>query len=226
MTAKAKRPGPKRRVPALLAVDKPLWADLKSLPAVFYSRATVDLARDLLGTVLIHEAPEGLAAGRIVETEAYLSDDPACHASRGPTPRNQVMFGPPGRSYTYLIYGMYHCFNVVSAPRGAGEAVLIRALEPLAGLPLMEARRGTDKIKALCSGPGKLVIAMGMAKLPNGSDLRKGPVRILPPESFPWSAEGGADPRNIKVTTRIGITQAAHLPLRFYLEGNPYVSRK
>lgn len=223
MTAKPGRPGSQR--PSSGRPDKPLWADLKPLPAAFYSRSTVELARDLLGAVLIHDAPEGLAAGRIVETEAYLRDDPACHASRGPTPRNRAMFGPPGRSYTYLIYGMYHCFNVVSAPRGIGEAVLIRALEPLAGLPLMETRRGTDKPRALCSGPGKLVIAMGMAGLPNESDLRKGPVRILPPESFPWSAAGGADPRNIKVTTRIGITQAAHLPLRFYLEGNPYISR-
>jgi len=197
----------------------------KPLSASFYARPTIEVARDLLGTVLIHRAPEGLAAGRIVETEAYLHDDPACHASRGPTPRNQAMFGPPGRSYIYLIYGMYHCFNVVTSPRGVGEAVLIRALEPLAGLPLMAARRKTDKPKALCSGPGKLVIALGLAKLPNGSDLRSGPVTILPPGSFPMAA--GASPLgNIKVTTRIGITQAAQLPLRFYLEGNPFISRK
>jgi DNA-3-methyladenine glycosylase len=204
----------------------------KPLPASFYSRPTIEVARDLLGTVLAHRTPEGLTAGRIVETEAYLHDDPACHASRGMTRRNQAMFGPPGRSYTYLIYGMYHCFNVVTSPRGVGEAVLIRALEPLEGLPLMAERRGTDKPKALCSGPGKLVIALGMGPrgthvpVPDGSDLRKGPLLILPPESFPWTAEGGTPLRNIKVTTRIGITQAAHLPLRFYLEGNPYISRK
>jgi DNA-3-methyladenine glycosylase len=199
---------------------------LKALPASFYSRSTVEVARDLLGTVLAYDSPQGLTAGRIVETEAYLHDDPACHAHRGPTPRTQVLFGPPGRSYIYLIYGMYHCFNVVTSPRGIGEAVLIRALEPLAGLPLMAHRRGTDKPKALCSGPGKLVLALGIAKIPNGTDLRKGSLRILAPESFPWTAEGGTPLRNIKVTTRVGITQAAHLPLRFYLEGNPYISRK
>ncbi|MDB5104223.1 MAG: 3-methyladenine glycosylase [Fibrobacteres bacterium] len=199
---------------------------LKPLPAPFYDRPTTEVARDLLGTVLVHDTPDGRAAGRIVETEAYLRDDPACHAARGMTSRNEAMFGPPGRSYIYLIYGMYHCFNVVTAPSGVGEAVLIRALEPLAGIPLMARRRGTDKPKALCSGPGKLVIAMGIARVPNGSDLRKGPLLILPPESFPWHAGGGTPLRNIKVTTRIGITRAAHLPLRFYLEGNPYISRK
>lgn len=195
----------------------------KPFSHAFYARATVDVARDLLGAVLAHESPEGLTAGRIVETEAYLRDDPACHAARGPTERNQAMFGPPGRSYTYLIYGMYHCFNVVTAPRGIGEAVLIRALEPLEGLPLMARRRGTDAPKALCSGPGKLVIAMGIAKIPDGTDLRRGALTIRSPG--PPSEQG--DPlRHIKVTTRIGVTQAAHLPLRFYLEGNPYISKK
>ena len=206
----------------------------KPLPASFYRRSTVEVARDLLGAVLYHRDPEGITAGRIVETEAYLCDDAACHASRGLTPRNAAMFGPPGRSYIYLIYGMYHCFNVVTAPRGVGEAVLIRALEPLAGLPLMAVRRGTDKPKALCSGPGKLVIALGIAGLPNGSDLRTGPLAILPPESFPWTEPSpdaedggkGGGRGNIKVTTRIGITKDAHLPLRFHLEGNLYVSGK
>jgi DNA-3-methyladenine glycosylase len=204
---------------------------LKPLPAAFYSKPTVEVARNLLGTVLAHDSPEGFAAGRIVETEAYLFDDPACHASRGMTLRNQAMFGPPGRSYIYLIYGMYHCFNVVTSPRGVGEAVLIRALEPVAGLDLMARRRGTDKPKALCSGPGKLAIALGLAsrggdQVPNGSDLRKWPLAILPPESFPWPEAEGGRKGNIKVTERIGITQAAHLPLRFYLEGNPYISKK
>jgi DNA-3-methyladenine glycosylase len=198
----------------------------RALPHSFYARSTVEAARDLLGAVMVHDTPEGRAAGRIVETEAYLRDDPACHASRGPTSRNRPMFGPPGRAYIYLIYGMYHCFNVVTAPRGTGEAVLIRALEPLAGMPLMARRRGTDKPKALCSGPGKLVIAMGIGMSRNGADLRKGPLRILPASSYPWPDATGDGLRHIKVTTRIGITQAAHLPLRFYLEGNPFISRK
>jgi DNA-3-methyladenine glycosylase len=195
---------------------------LKPLPASFYLRSTLQVARDLLGAVMIHSDADGVTAGRIVETEAYLRDDPACHAARGPTSRNAAMFGPPGRSYIYLIYGMYHCFNVVTSPRGVGEAVLIRALEPLTGLDLMAKRRGTDKAKALCSGPGKLVMALGIAAIPNGSDLRVGPLAILPPESFPGAESLGT----IKVTTRIGITQAADLPLRFYLEGDPYISRK
>ncbi len=199
-----------------------------SLPRSFYTRATITVARDLLGAVMVHDTPEGRAAGRIVETEAYLRDDPACHAFRGPTPRTQVMFGPPGRAYIYLIYGMYHCFNVVTAAHGTGEAVLIRALEPLEGLPLMARRRGTERPKDLCSGPGKLVIAMGIGKHLNGADLKNGPLRILSASSRPLT-EGQAaasDPGNIKVTTRIGITQAAELPLRFYLEGNAFVSRR
>ncbi|MDB5051813.1 MAG: 3-methyladenine glycosylase [Fibrobacteres bacterium] len=198
----------------------------RPLPISFYARSTVEVARDLLGTVLVHDSPQGRAAGRIVETEAYLRDDPACHASRGPTSRNRPMFGPPGHAYLYLIYGMYHCFNVVTAPRGTGEAVLIRALEPVEGMALMARRRGTDKPKALCSGPGKLVIALGMGMSLNGADLRRGPLAILPSASYPFPA--GEDPSlgNIKVTTRIGITQAAHLPLRFYLEGNPFISKK
>lgn len=212
--------GTERARPALSALRG------KPLSPAFYARSTVEVARDLLGAVMVHDTPRGRAAGRIVETEAYLRDDPACHAARGMTARNQAMFGPPGRAYIYLIYGMYHCFNVVTAPRGIGEAVLIRALEPLEGLPLMARRRGTDAPKALCSGPGKLVIAMGIAEIPNGTDLRKGPLTILAAENRPGpDGETGAI-RHIKVTTRIGITQAAHLPLRFYLEGNPFISKK
>lgn len=191
----------------------------KALPISFYARPTIEVARDLLGAVLVHQAPEGRTAGRIVETEAYLRDDPACHAFRGPTPRTQIMFGPPGRAYIYLIYGMYDCFNVVTAPAGTGEAVLIRALEPLEGLPLMARRRGTEKPRDLCSGPGKLVIAMGIGRQQNGADLRGragSALSILSP---------GAAPGNIKVTTRIGINKAAHLPLRFYLEGNAFISK-
>jgi DNA-3-methyladenine glycosylase len=193
-----------------------------SLPASFFAAGTVEVARNLLGTVLLHDSPEGPAAGRIVETEAYLRDDPACHASRGKTARNAPMFGPPGRSYIYLIYGMYRCFNVVTAPEGVGEAVLVRALEPLAGLPLMARRRGSGDPRALCSGPGKLVMALGLGASHNGIRLDVGPVRLLPPDSWPWP--GGRGP--VKATTRVGISCAADWPLRFYLEGNPWISRK
>lgn len=180
------------------------------------------VARRLLGAILLHESPDGVAAGRIVETEAYLRNDPACHAARGRTPRNAPMFGPPGRSYIYLIYGMYRCFNVVTAPEGVGEAVLIRALEPVEGVDLMVRRRGTVKERDLCSGPGKLVMALGLDPSHNDVDLREGPLRLLPADSHPWKGPKG----RIHVTTRIGITQGADLPLRFYLWGNPFISRK
>jgi DNA-3-methyladenine glycosylase len=165
-----------------------------------------------------------------VETEAYLCDDAACHASRGETKRNRAMFGPAGRSYTYLIYGMYRCFNVVTGPVGIGEAVLIRALEPLEGLELMALRRGAREPKALCSGPGKLVIALGISELPDGSDLRKGPLWVAEPPVRKSSAKAGDGKAEaaakIQVTTRIGISKDAHLPLRFYLDGNPWISKK
>lgn len=198
----------------------------RPVPAAFFSAGTVAVARALLGKILVSESPEGRTAGRIVETEAYLCDDAACHASRGQTQRNRAMFGPPGRSYTYLIYGMYRCFNVVTAPKGVGEAVLIRALEPLEGLDLMALRRGVGEPKALCSGPGKLVIALGIADLPDGSDLRKGPLIVVEPGKGKAPGRGAAEVELIRVTTRIGISKDAHLPLRFYLEGSPWVSRK
>jgi DNA-3-methyladenine glycosylase len=213
------------------------------VPAAFFAAGTVAVARALLGKLLVSETPEGRTVGRIVETEAYLCDDAACHASRGETKRNRAMFGPAGRSYTYLIYGMYRCFNVVTGPKGVGEAVLIRALEPLEGRDLMALRRGTDAPKALCSGPGKLVIALGIDDLPDGSDLRKGPLLVAEPRPAGSGAKAakaakaskGAKPgkepeprgpEEIRVTTRIGISKDAHLPLRFYLEGNPWISRK
>ena len=224
----------------------------RPVSAGFFSAGTVAVARALLGKILVSESPEGRVAGRIVETEAYLCDDAACHASRGETQRNRAMFGPAGRSYTYLIYGMYRCFNVVTGPKGVGEAVLIRALEPLEGLDLMAMRRGRAEPKALCSGPGKLVIALGISGLPDGSDLRKGPLIVAEDGRGAEGAAGkqageraagavaeGAEPSNtaagegkaeasakIRVTTRIGISKDAHLPLRFYLEGSPWISRR
>ncbi len=189
------------------------------LPRSFYARDTVSVARELLGNILVNNSSGEVTAGRIVETEAYVQGDPACHASRGITPRNRVMFGPPGHAYVYFIYGMYYCFNAVSAPEGVGEAILIRALEPLAGIELMQARRGRERLSELCSGPAKLVQAMGITRGHNGADLTAGSLYICRGEA---TQEKGV----VVSTTRIGIKDGTDLPFRFYLEGNPFVSRK
>jgi DNA-3-methyladenine glycosylase len=187
------------------------------LPRSFYERDTVLVARELIGHYLVHDSGEGLTAGLIVETEAYLQGDPACHASRGMTPRNRVMFGPPGHAYVYFIYGMHYCFNVVTREEGVGEAVLIRALEPVAGIELMRARRGREKLAELCSGPARLVQAMGITRAHNGCDLTRGPLFIC---------QGVGRSLPMVTTTRIGIREGAELPLRFYLQGSKYVSKR
>lgn len=187
------------------------------LPRSFYAGDTVDVARKLLGKILVHETPDGVAAGKIVETEAYLQGDPACHASRGMTSRNRVMFGEPGHAYVYFIYGMYYCFNAVTAPAGVGEAVLIRALEPLQGIQLMRARRGRERLKDLCSGPARLVQSLGITREHNGVDLTCSQLYVC---------KGEASPGKFVTTTRIGIKEGAQMPLRFYLEGSPFISRK
>ena len=183
---------------------------------------TTAAAKALLGAVLEHRSDEGVTAGRIVETEAYLCDDPACHASRGETSRNRPMFGPPGRAYIYLIYGMHRCFNVVTGPVGKGEAVLIRALEPLVGLDLMRQRRGLDDIRNLCNGPGKLAQAMGLGPDQNALPLSQGPLRLLAADSYPGGQPTAA---RLIAAPRIGISVAVDLPLRFYHAGNPWVSK-
>ncbi|WP_128544465.1 DNA-3-methyladenine glycosylase [Larkinella soli] len=198
------------------------------LPLDFYERHdTLTLAQLLLGCELVHEHEDGTTAGIIVETEAYLTGDPACHAYVRKTNRNAPMFGPAGTLYVYLIYGVYYCMNVVTGPEGVGEAVLIRALQPTEGLDLMGLRRNLDPgtragLRGLCSGPGKLVIAMGISRDHNfeylaGSDAQAGRVHIRGPVLPDFE---------MVTTTRIGITQGADLPYRFYVKNNPYVSRK
>ena len=189
------------------------------LPAEFYATDTVTLARKLLGVRLVHETRGGRVSGTIVETEAYLHDDPACHASRGKTKRNAAMFGPPGHAYIYFIYGTYYCFNVVSAREGVGEAVLIRALEPLEGIARMQRRRGTKDLHALCSGPGKLVMALGITPKLNGASLLRPPLYLTAGDHMP-------SPEDIVCTPRIGISAAADLPLRFYIKGSRFASRR
>ncbi|KJS13976.1 MAG: 3-methyladenine DNA glycosylase [Peptococcaceae bacterium BRH_c8a] len=186
------------------------------LPRDFYGRDTVNVARELPGCMLVHHTQEGTTAGIIVETEAYLQGDPACHASRGITPRNSPMFGPPGFTYVYFTYGMHYCFNVVSAAEGVGEAVLIRALEPVLGVELMKIRRKRENTHELCSGPAKLTQALAIGKEQNRCDLTGEQIYIC-------LARPAAP---LVTTTRIGIREGAELPLRFYLEGSKYVSRK
>jgi len=188
-----------------------------SLPQSFYERDTVAVARDLLGCLLINRDKDGAAAGRIVEVEAYLRDDPAAHSYRGMTERNRAMFGPAGHAYVYRIYGLHTCVNAVTGAEGRGEAVLIRALEPVAGIDLMQARRGRDDLISLANGPGKLTEALGITTDLDGTSLSCGPLQINPPT---------ARREEIVQTTRIGITKAADLPLRFCLKGNPYLSRR
>lgn len=176
------------------------------LPRGFYARPTLDVARDLVGAVLVHEASAGLAAGVIVETEAYIGEaDPACHAAPGPTARNAPLYGPPGIAYVYLNYGIHYLVNAVTEAEGWPAAVLIRALEPLEGEPLMRRRRarGTGRparafsAAELCRGPGNLTRALGITLNQNLLDLTVGPLRIedrhLPARELAW-------------TRRIGIT--------------------
>jgi DNA-3-methyladenine glycosylase len=196
----------------------------RRLARAFYARPTVVVARGLIGRLLVHESGQGRTVGRIVETEAYLGEiDEASHAFIGRTERNAVMFGPPGRAYVYFIYGMHYCFNVVTRRAGIGEAVLVRALEPVEGLALMRARRGLGRSdRELCNGPGKLAQAMGLSRAQNGADLVRGALGIFEP---PQSTGESRLELDIAVTPRVGITRAADLPLRFYLRGHPHVSK-
>lgn len=193
------------------------------LERVFFERPTRVLARALIGTFLVHDAPSGRTVGRIVETEAYLGRrDPAAHSFRGETARNRTMFGSPGQLYVFFIYGVHHCANVVSAPAGTGEAILLRALEPVEGLDLMQSRRGERCTpRDLCRGPGRLVQAMALRREHDGADLTRPPVYLAARDAF------GRWPKRPRIVTdvRIGISQAAELPLRFLEADNPFVSR-
>ena len=185
------------------------------LPRKFYLRNTVEVAKDLLGKVLRH----GDTAGVIVETEAYLGgDDLASHSARGITDRTRVIFGPPGHAYVYLIYGVYQCLNLVAEPEGKPGCVLLRALQPIDGIELMQIRRPrARRIEDLASGPGKLTLALGIDRKLNGSDVTRGPITVHERKNAP-SIE-------IVTTPRIGITHCADLPLRFHVAGNRFVSR-
>ncbi len=197
-----------------MSLAEPL-AGSSILEREFYARPAVEVARDCLGKILVH----GKTAGRIVETEAYLGvSDRAAHAWSGITNRTRVIFGPPGHAYVYFIYGMYDCLNFTAEEEGKAGAVLIRAVEPLAGIETMKRRRrGAKRVEDLASGPGKLTLALGITRKQNGADLTKGALQVRKLLREPQF--------EITVTPRVGIRHCADWPLRFLIAGNRFVSR-
>ncbi len=201
----------------------------KPLSAEFFARDPREVARDLLGKVLLRRERGQVRAGRIVEDEAYLgTDDPAAHAAAGRTARNSVLFGPPGHAYVYFIYGTHFCLNVSCMPEGDAGCVLIRAMEPLAGISEMARERGVElgptpspaKLRQLASGPGRLAQALGISRpRDNGKDMTRASSDLL-------LLDDGYRPAKLATTPRIGITKAAAHPLRYIIAGSPFVSVK
>jgi DNA-3-methyladenine glycosylase len=179
----------------------------------FFDRSVHLVARELIGCRLFYEG----CGGVIVETESYDRGDPACHAYVGLTPRTEVLFGPPGRAYVYLSYGIHALLNAVAEPEGEAAAVLIRAIEPTTGLDAMRKRRGPRPDRDLCSGPGKLTEALGIGLSENRADLARDPFLLLPPDKD-WASE-------IVTGPRIGITKATERPWRFCVADNPNISK-
>ena len=197
------------------------------LPREFFNRDPVTVGRELLGKLLIRREGRTLLAGRVVEDEAYLgAADPAAHAYSGRTPRNSVLFGPPGHAYVYFIYGNHYCLNVSCMREGSAGCVLLRAMEPVFGLPAMARARGLEltamsrptQLRLLASGPGRMSQALSITRLrDNDKDLTS-------PASDLWFADDGFQPKRIAATPRVGITKAVEQPLRFVIAGSPFVS--
>jgi DNA-3-methyladenine glycosylase len=189
------------------------------LPASFFDRETEIVSRELLGAVLSCRTSKGITSGRVVETEAYLGEhDPACHASVGLTPRTRWLYGEPGTAYVYFIYGVHWCFNAVTRAHGQPSAVLVRALEPIAGVELMRRRRPKARTdRDLTNGPGKLCAALDIGPRHNGVSLQRPPLVIVHGTTYSDDEVG--------VSPRVGITKAADWPLRFYVKASEYVSR-
>lgn len=197
------------------------------IPQAFYARPTLEVARDLIGKLLVHRRPDGITAGIIIEVEAYIGEsDPACHAAPGPTTRNAPLYGPPGRAYVYLNYGLHQMINAVAEPAGSPAAVLIRALEPVEGLDLMRRRRAGALWRKgkpvvadadLCRGPGNLTLAMGIGEALNNRPLYKRPLTI---------EDRGVRVGPLAWGPRIGITRGVEHEWRCYVEGHPSVSGK
>src|SRR5437660_6361390 len=197
---------------------------LSPVPASFYDRDPREVSRDLLGKVLVRREGKKLLTGRIVEVEAYLgAGDAAAHAAAGRTPRNDVLFGPPGRAYVYFIYGNHYCLNVSCLPDGIAGGILFRALEPLTGIKEIANARGLSPevrdLRKLTSGPGRMAEAFGITRQrDNGKDLTSA-------RSDLWISDDGFSPKRILLTRRIGITKAAEMPLRYIIADSPFVSR-
>ena len=197
---------------------------LAPLPRSFYEPSAQVVAPKLIGHFLIRITSDGFCGGPIVETEAYVEGDPACHAACGLTPRNRVMFGPPGHAYVYFIYGAHYCVNAVCQPSGQAEAVLIRAIEPAMGIGILQSKRPDVTQRELTNGPAKLCEAMAIDRSLDGADLcdPTSPLFIARSTDIKsFLARHGP----LITTPRIGITQAAERPLRFLLDGNEFVSR-
>jgi DNA-3-methyladenine glycosylase len=199
--------------------------DFQPLPQSFYAPSAAKVAPALLGHFLIRRTTNGFCGGAIVETEAYLTDDPACHGFGRETPRNRVLYGPPGRAYVYFIYGNHWCFNTVCAPPGVAEAVLVRAIEPLFGKDWMEAARPGRSEVNLSNGPGKFCQAMKIDRAFDGADLSDPHSPIVVARN-PRRAQYCRERGPLITTVRVGITKASDLPLRFYLAGSHFVSRR
>ena len=183
----------------------------KTLTKAFFRRSVHEVAPDLIGATLLFKG----VGGRIVEVEAYHHTDPAAHSFRGPTARNSVMFGPPGYTYVYRSYGIHWCLNLVCEPAGSASAVLIRALEPIAGVPLMRRRRGVSDVRLLCAGPGRVGQALGITVAHNGMPLDEAPFAL-------FARTGEVD---VIAGPRIGITKAREKPWRYGLKGSAFLSK-
>jgi DNA-3-methyladenine glycosylase len=200
-------------------------SDLTPLFRAFYEPSSAVVAPRLLGHLLVRNAPDGVMAAVIVETEAYLVGDPACHGFPGETPRNRSMYGPPGHAYVYFIYGNYWCVNAVCCPKGCAEAILIRAVEPVSGIELMRRRRPVQQQTELTNGPAKLCAAMSIDRTLDSADL-------CDTSSGLWIARHPTHKKFLLTrspmitTTRIGITKAADMPLRFYLKASAWISKR
>ncbi|MDE2402016.1 MAG: DNA-3-methyladenine glycosylase [Burkholderiales bacterium] len=186
-------------------------APFSPLPPIDFSASSVEVARALIGATLLVDGVGGV----VVETEAYDGEDPASHSFSGPTARNASMFGPPGRAYVYQSYGIHWCLNLVCQEEGHGAGVLIRALEPTAGLDLMRARRGLQNVQLLCAGPGRVAQALGITRAHDGLSVGEPPFQLLPP----------AGPVALVTGPRIGISKAIEKPWRFGLAGSRFVSQ-